>query len=53
MPQLNPSPWLMIMLSSWLILLTAMFTKIISHKPTNDIHTEHHKKHSTPWTWPW
>ncbi|YP_238285.1 ATP synthase F0 subunit 8 (mitochondrion) [Scleropages formosus] len=54
MPQLNPSPWLLILLFSWLILLTTVFPKIMRHRFTNEPATQATKKHHpTPWNWPW
>nr|YP_007375127.1 ATP synthase F0 subunit 8 [Boulengerula taitana]AAX58639.1 ATP synthase F0 subunit 8 [Boulengerula taitana]ACS37018.1 ATP synthase F0 subunit 8 [Boulengerula taitana] len=54
MPQLNPAPWLMIMLASWLILLTILLPKMMMHKPMNDMTINNlNKTHSSPWTWPW
>nr|ASV48164.1 ATP synthase F0 subunit 8 [Eudyptula minor]QOJ45707.1 ATP synthase F0 subunit 8 [Eudyptula minor] len=53
MPQLNPNPWLPIMLVSWLTL-----SLIIQPKLTTFISTNYPSKTSTttkttPWTWPW
>nr|YP_009688025.1 ATP synthase F0 subunit 8 [Psettina iijimae]AKA95078.1 ATP synthase subunit 8 [Psettina iijimae] len=54
MPQLNPAPWFMILLFSWLIFLTIVPNKVLKHavpnQPTTpDIHTDE----KTVWTWPW
>nr|YP_009991704.1 ATP synthase F0 subunit 8 [Spizaetus tyrannus]QNN84526.1 ATP synthase F0 subunit 8 [Spizaetus tyrannus] len=54
MPQLNPAPWLLIMLTSWLT-----FTLIIQPKllPFTPINTPSNKPSATanpsPWNWPW
>nr|AAR13574.1 ATPase 8 [Synbranchus marmoratus]AAR13576.1 ATPase 8 [Synbranchus marmoratus]AAR13578.1 ATPase 8 [Synbranchus marmoratus] len=54
MPQLNPTPWFMILIFSWLIFLILLPSKITAHtfqnepqlKTTSTIKTE-------PWNWPW
>nr|AKZ29856.1 ATP synthase F0 subunit 8 [Acrossocheilus yunnanensis] len=53
MPQLNPGPWFMILVFSWLIFLTIIPTKILNHTSPNEptpvseiIKTEY-------WDWPW
>nr|YP_398802.1 ATP synthase F0 subunit 8 [Nisaetus alboniger]BAE46862.1 ATP synthase subunit 8 [Nisaetus alboniger] len=54
MPQLNPAPWLLIMLSSWLIFTLIIQPKLLpftstnapSNKPTAAITP-------SPWNWPW
>nr|ACN11895.1 ATP synthase subunit 8 [Potamosilurus latirostris] len=54
MPQLNPAPWLAILVFSWLIFLTVIPPKILNHTFTNDIptlSTENLK--SDTWNWPW
>nr|ACU00317.1 ATP synthase F0 subunit 8 [Pseudobranchus axanthus] len=54
MPQLNPSPWLAILLTSWMIFLLFMMTKTMYFKDTNHPTTPMSKKLSTkPWNWPW
>nr|WNH21014.1 ATP synthase F0 subunit 8 [Scorpaena plumieri] len=54
MPQLNPKPWLLILLFSWLCLLTLVPLKITNHlflKPDKAHVTV--KKVKEGWTWPW
>nr|YP_009114579.1 ATP synthase F0 subunit 8 [Accipiter virgatus]AIG60100.1 ATP synthase F0 subunit 8 [Accipiter virgatus]AJO61773.1 ATP synthase F0 subunit 8 [Accipiter virgatus]BCD56003.1 ATP synthase subunit 8 [Accipiter gularis iwasakii] len=54
MPQLNPNPWFLIMLLSWLTfsliiqpkLLSFISTNTPSNKPTMTTHTP-------SWNWPW
>nr|YP_008080448.1 ATP synthase F0 subunit 8 [Chikila fulleri]ADR03260.1 ATP synthase F0 subunit 8 [Chikila fulleri] len=53
MPQLNPNPWLMIMIFTWLALLLILMPKTMQHKPTNDIIIHTYLQNLTPWTWPW
>nr|QOD97859.1 ATP synthase F0 subunit 8 [Glaucidium brasilianum] len=54
MPQLNPSPWLLIMLVSWYTFTIMMQPKISSFTltalPSNKPLTT---TNTTPWTWPW
>nr|YP_010957346.1 ATP synthase F0 subunit 8 [Amblycirrhitus pinos]WMY90647.1 ATP synthase F0 subunit 8 [Amblycirrhitus pinos] len=54
MPQLNPAPWLAIFVFSWLVFLTILPPKILSHVFPNDPapkRSETFKNH--PWNWPW
>nr|YP_003345207.1 ATP synthase F0 subunit 8 [Cynoponticus ferox]BAI53306.1 ATPase subunit 8 [Cynoponticus ferox] len=54
MPQLNPSPWFAILLFSWLVFLTIMITKTLSHTFNNEPNPATTKKPElTPWNWPW
>nr|YP_009764049.1 ATP synthase F0 subunit 8 [Synchiropus sycorax]QIS89400.1 ATP synthase F0 subunit 8 [Synchiropus sycorax] len=54
MPQLNPSPWLMILLLSWTIFLFFIPTKVITHIfPNKLIPGAKNTFTKTPWTWPW
>nr|ACS37161.1 ATP synthase F0 subunit 8 [Schistometopum thomense] len=53
MPQLNPSPWFLIMISSWIIMLTIALTKTIKYESTNYNFQTTLYKHFTPWNWPW
>nr|AAT81534.1 ATP synthase subunit 8 [Notarius bonillai] len=53
MPQLNPTPWLTILLFSWLIFLTVIPPKIMSHTFTNDTTLSTKNLKSTPWDWLW
>nr|YP_010000993.1 ATP synthase F0 subunit 8 [Panurus biarmicus]QOD96931.1 ATP synthase F0 subunit 8 [Panurus biarmicus] len=54
MPQLNPNPWLFIMIISWMTFSFIIQPKILSFTSTNPpsdmlITIEP----TTPWTWPW
>nr|AGZ18955.1 ATP synthase F0 subunit 8 [Epicrionops cf. marmoratus UMMZ 190478] len=53
MPQLNPAPWLTIMLFSWVIFLTIIPTKVIKHAQASNVTSAPEHKHHAPWTWPW
>nr|WET58804.1 ATP synthase F0 subunit 8 [Triplophysa sp. 1 TL-2023] len=54
MPQLNPAPWFAILLFSWLVFLTIIPTKVMSHTSPNEPTTLDSEKHKTePWDWPW
>nr|YP_005296180.1 ATP synthase F0 subunit 8 [Caretta caretta]AFP52805.1 ATP synthase F0 subunit 8 [Caretta caretta]AFP52870.1 ATP synthase F0 subunit 8 [Caretta caretta]AJM70071.1 ATP synthase F0 subunit 8 [Caretta caretta]ATP84794.1 ATP synthase F0 subunit 8 [Caretta caretta]ATP84820.1 ATP synthase F0 subunit 8 [Caretta caretta] len=53
MPQLNPNPWLMILLSAWLIYTIILQPKISSYLPTNNPTNKNNKTNTNPWTWPW
>nr|YP_003345415.1 ATP synthase F0 subunit 8 [Robinsia catherinae]BAI53215.1 ATPase subunit 8 [Robinsia catherinae] len=54
MPQLNPSPWFLILLFSWLIFLTVIPTKVMAHTFNNEPSLQATKKpKTTSWDWPW
>nr|ABE96689.1 ATP synthase F0 subunit 8 [Lepidochelys olivacea]CAJ90457.1 ATPase subunit 8 [Lepidochelys olivacea] len=53
MPQLNPNPWLMILLSTWLIYIIILQPKISSYLTTNNPTNKNNKINKNPWTWPW
>nr|QNS38190.1 ATP synthase F0 subunit 8 [Apaloderma vittatum] len=54
MPQLNPNPWLFIMLLSWLTFTSIIQPKLLSFLPTNPPSNKTSSTHKTsPWTWPW
>nr|AMD83782.1 ATPase subunit 8 [Hemipsilichthys nimius] len=54
MPQLNPTPWLTILVYSWLIFITVIPHKILNHTFTNELNPINPKKlESTTWNWPW
>nr|YP_001586262.1 ATP synthase F0 subunit 8 [Tachybaptus novaehollandiae]ABO93126.1 ATP synthase subunit 8 [Tachybaptus novaehollandiae] len=54
MPQLNPSPWFSIMLTTWLIYLAIVQPKLLSFIPTNPpSNMPNLTSKTTPWPWPW
>nr|ADW93514.1 ATPase 8 [Brachymeles schadenbergi] len=54
MPQLNPSPWFLILLLSWAVLLLVFKSKILTSTPHNTpTLPDLAASHTTPWSWPW
>ncbi|YP_009473029.1 ATP synthase F0 subunit 8 (mitochondrion) [Phyllobates terribilis] len=53
MPQLDPSPWFFILLSSWMIFLLFSPTKISKHYFINDPNSKTSKGLNKSWSWPW
>nr|AJD83552.1 ATP synthase subunit 8 [Cynoglossus trigrammus] len=53
MPQLNPDPWFLIWLSTWLIFLLAIPSMVMQFKPYNSITTNMAPKTLNHWSWPW
>nr|YP_006073324.1 ATP synthase F0 subunit 8 [Argyrosomus japonicus]YP_009112217.1 ATP synthase F0 subunit 8 [Argyrosomus amoyensis]YP_009245074.1 ATP synthase F0 subunit 8 [Nibea miichthioides]YP_010949764.1 ATP synthase F0 subunit 8 [Totoaba macdonaldi]AFG17328.1 ATP synthase F0 subunit 8 [Argyrosomus japonicus]AIY56543.1 ATP synthase F0 subunit 8 [Argyrosomus amoyensis]ALC75042.1 ATP synthase F0 subunit 8 [Argyrosomus japonicus]AMR73877.1 ATP synthase F0 subunit 8 [Nibea miichthioides]WMI35603.1 ATP syn len=54
MPQLNPSPWLAIMVFSWLTFLIIIPPKIMAHIFPNEPTPQSTEKSKTEtWNWPW
>nr|YP_007026976.1 ATP synthase F0 subunit 8 [Petroica boodang]AFX81774.1 ATP synthase F0 subunit 8 [Petroica boodang] len=54
MPQLNPSPWLFIMMTSWLtyslIIQPKLLSFVTANPPSNKTLVA---PSTTPWAWPW
>nr|YP_009502401.1 ATP synthase F0 subunit 8 [Anthracoceros coronatus]AWV63564.1 ATP synthase F0 subunit 8 [Anthracoceros coronatus] len=54
MPQLNPNPWFLIMLASWLtyslIIQPKLLTFLTTNPPTSKMITP---TKPLPWPWPW
>nr|YP_009111994.1 ATP synthase F0 subunit 8 [Ixobrychus sinensis]AHN95907.1 ATP synthase F0 subunit 8 [Ixobrychus sinensis] len=54
MPQLNPNPWFLIMLVSWMIFSLIIQPKLPSFTTTNPPSSKlEMATKTTPWTWPW
>nr|YP_009630770.1 ATP synthase F0 subunit 8 [Channa punctata]QBS14431.1 ATP synthase F0 subunit 8 [Channa punctata]WPS67128.1 ATP synthase F0 subunit 8 [Channa punctata] len=54
MPQLNPAPWLAILLFSWFIFLAIIPQKISVYLfPNNPTPQSTRTTDMTPWNWPW
>nr|YP_008816340.1 ATP synthase F0 subunit 8 [Babina subaspera]BAO04476.1 ATPase subunit 8 [Babina subaspera] len=53
MPQLNPVPWLIYFLLTWLILLFLAPQKILSNTNPNEPGSKNLKTTNYMWTWPW
>nr|QJX58571.1 ATP synthase F0 subunit 8 [Chlamydera nuchalis nuchalis] len=54
MPQLNPGPWLFIMLISWMTYSLIIQPKIMSFISTNPPSNKTQiTTNTTPWDWPW
>nr|AAL92819.1 ATPase subunit 8 [Eulampis holosericeus]AAL92821.1 ATPase subunit 8 [Eulampis holosericeus]AAL92823.1 ATPase subunit 8 [Eulampis holosericeus]AAL92827.1 ATPase subunit 8 [Eulampis holosericeus]AAL92833.1 ATPase subunit 8 [Eulampis holosericeus] len=54
MPQLNPNPWLFIMIMSWLTFSLIIQPKLLSFTPTNTPSEKTSTLMKTSsWPWPW
>nr|YP_010957528.1 ATP synthase F0 subunit 8 [Bothus robinsi]WMY90855.1 ATP synthase F0 subunit 8 [Bothus robinsi] len=54
MPQLNPAPWFLILLFSWLVFLTVIPSKVLSHTTPNEpVAQDAQLLQKTTWSWPW
>nr|BBC27507.1 ATPase subunit 8 [Schindleria praematura] len=54
MPQLNPSPWFLILAFSWIVFLTLVIPKTLAHTFFNEPTPQSTQAPKTePWTWPW
>nr|YP_009233230.1 ATP synthase F0 subunit 8 [Hemigaleus microstoma]AMB27110.1 ATP synthase F0 subunit 8 [Hemigaleus microstoma] len=54
MPQLNPNPWFLILLFTWIVFLTILPNKILNYSFSNDPALKNiEKSEPSPWNWPW
>nr|WNH20754.1 ATP synthase F0 subunit 8 [Onuxodon fowleri] len=54
MPQLNPGPWLMILLFAWTVLMVVIPPKVMTHVFLNEPNPQDNKTpKSQPLTLPW
>nr|YP_006460409.1 ATP synthase F0 subunit 8 [Scoliodon macrorhynchos]YP_009646777.1 ATP synthase F0 subunit 8 [Scoliodon laticaudus]YP_009731105.1 ATP synthase F0 subunit 8 [Rhizoprionodon acutus]AFJ94666.1 ATP synthase F0 subunit 8 [Scoliodon macrorhynchos]AKH02178.1 ATP synthase F0 subunit 8 [Scoliodon laticaudus]QHQ97246.1 ATP synthase F0 subunit 8 [Rhizoprionodon acutus]UVU20670.1 ATP synthase F0 subunit 8 [Scoliodon laticaudus] len=54
MPQLNPNPWFLILLFSWIIFITILPNKVMNHLYNKDFTLKSTEKSKpNPWNWPW
>nr|QOD97796.1 ATP synthase F0 subunit 8 [Syrrhaptes paradoxus] len=54
MPQLNPNPWFLIMVMSWLTFSLIIQPKLLSCTSTNPpFNKTLTSVKTTPWAWPW
>nr|YP_009270237.1 ATP synthase F0 subunit 8 [Polypterus mokelembembe]ADG95261.1 ATP synthase F0 subunit 8 [Polypterus mokelembembe] len=54
MPQLNPDPWLIILIFTWAVFLIILPNKIISHSIPNEPSAKDPSNLLTEiWSWPW
>nr|BCG05730.1 ATP synthase F0 subunit 8 [Glandirana rugosa] len=53
MPQLNPSPWLLYLVLTWLIVLFLTPNKILGHTKLNEPNAKTTKMFNLSWPWPW
>nr|YP_009988282.1 ATP synthase F0 subunit 8 [Diopsittaca nobilis]QNM38640.1 ATP synthase F0 subunit 8 [Diopsittaca nobilis] len=54
MPQLNPNPWLFIMITSWFMFSLIFQPKTLSFTSTNPlINKTLTTTKNLPWIWPW
>nr|WNH37401.1 ATP synthase F0 subunit 8 [Apristurus kampae] len=54
MPQLNPSPWFLILLFSWVVFFIILPSKVMKYTYNNEPALKNTEKPKpAPWTWPW
>nr|WNH23984.1 ATP synthase F0 subunit 8 [Apogon quadrisquamatus] len=54
MPQLDPAPWFMILVFSWLVFATVIPPKVIAHAFPNEPTSQAvQKPKKACWNWPW
>nr|WNH37578.1 ATP synthase F0 subunit 8 [Etmopterus bigelowi] len=54
MPQLNPHPWFLILIFSWIFFLMILPKKVMMHSFNNNPTTKSTKKPKPQhWNWPW
>nr|AAQ03404.1 ATPase synthase subunit 8 [Brycon argenteus]AAQ03406.1 ATPase synthase subunit 8 [Brycon argenteus] len=53
MPQLNPTPWLPILMFSWIVFLTMIPPKILKYTFNKEPKFNTQNSSSGSWAWPW
>nr|YP_089607.1 ATP synthase F0 subunit 8 [Scolecomorphus vittatus]AAS13735.1 ATP synthase F0 subunit 8 [Scolecomorphus vittatus] len=53
MPQLNPAPWFLMLMVTWIVFLVLLCNKITHYKSFNDINTKKYNKSHEARNWPW
>nr|YP_009144597.1 ATP synthase F0 subunit 8 [Uta stansburiana]AKJ76841.1 ATP synthase F0 subunit 8 [Uta stansburiana] len=54
MPQLNPSPWFLILMMTWFILMIIFLNKTLTLLyPNTPSQPQSKMKQLVSWTWPW
>nr|AAK71769.1 ATP synthase 8 [Enteromius paludinosus] len=54
MPQLDPGPWFMILVFSWLVFLIIIPNKVSNYASPNELIPVDAGEHKTEsWDWPW
>nr|YP_010133051.1 ATP synthase F0 subunit 8 [Proterorhinus semilunaris]QWE36517.1 ATP synthase F0 subunit 8 [Proterorhinus semilunaris]QWE37270.1 ATP synthase F0 subunit 8 [Proterorhinus semilunaris]QWE37322.1 ATP synthase F0 subunit 8 [Proterorhinus semilunaris] len=54
MPQLNPTPWFIMLVSCWIVLLILIVPKVLAHTYCNSpAHQSAHVPNTTSWAWLW
>nr|YP_007317471.1 ATP synthase F0 subunit 8 [Psettodes erumei]ACL79272.1 ATP synthase subunit 8 [Psettodes erumei] len=54
MPQLDPAPWLAILVFSWLVFLVVIPPKVMAHSFPNEPTSQSTEKlEADSWAWPW
>nr|WEV87625.1 ATP synthase F0 subunit 8 [Correlophus ciliatus] len=53
MPQLNPAPWFLTLLTAWVILMFMLIPKLLKTHLLTSPEQDSDTKTNRPWTWPW
>nr|ALF63219.1 ATP synthase F0 subunit 8 [Crenicichla regani] len=54
MPQLNPHPWFLVLIFSWLVFLTIVPRMILAHSFPNELTPQaSHSPKTEHWNWSW
>nr|YP_010960261.1 ATP synthase F0 subunit 8 [Sternoptyx obscura]WNG77901.1 ATP synthase F0 subunit 8 [Sternoptyx obscura]WNH23158.1 ATP synthase F0 subunit 8 [Sternoptyx obscura] len=53
MPQLDPAPWLSILLFTWLVFMAIIPSKVLGHEFPNEPTLNTEKVKTKSWNWPW
>nr|BBD20477.1 ATP synthase F0 subunit 8 [Cyrtodactylus thirakhupti] len=53
MPQLNPTPWFMTLITTWIIITILLKLTLTTMGPTQQPHTAPHPNLAPHWSWTW
>nr|YP_009473003.1 ATP synthase F0 subunit 8 [Melanophryniscus moreirae]ASV64489.1 ATP synthase F0 subunit 8 [Melanophryniscus moreirae] len=53
MPQLDPTPWFLVLSSTWMIFILFSPVKVSKYHSLNDPLLKTYKGLNKPWHWPW
>nr|WLV90320.1 ATP synthase F0 subunit 8 [Rhacodactylus sp. KGeiss-2023a] len=53
MPQLNPAPWFLTLMTAWMIIMILLTPKLLKTHFMTEPKLDTNTKINQPWTWSW